>query len=131
MKATELKIGDWVSYKNKPLKVEELGHDLCGGTDKQGYWHDKIVLDDVEPIRITEKILVINLWEKLFEVHSWWPHEGEYYALHDEDLRLFPVLEYYQLYIKRGDFYHIASIKYVHELQHILWTLGLDDNLEV
>lgn len=130
MKETELKIGDWVNYKNESIKIEELSYELCGGIDKQGFWHDKVVLDDIEPTPLTKEILEKSGWEIRDTIGS----------CHDHYILC--CLNNFLVYFEDDGTTHIEwynstnhlkfdNIKYVHQLQHILWALGINDNLKV
>ena len=50
MKAKELKIGDIVQYEGTVLTIEEVGYDLCSGTDNDGVWLGTIPCERITPI---------------------------------------------------------------------------------
>ena len=124
MKATELMIGDWILYGDKPVKVLQLS--------ENGKY------DWVKPIPLTYEILKKSGFKKtaLKEpnttnlVSKWWSKQGEIY-----------IKEYYLArsreitYVVGGDHHmRIENIYMVHQLQHALRICGLDelaDNLKI
>lgn len=124
MKATELQIGDWILYGDKPVKVLQLS--------ENGKY------DWVKPIPLTYEILKKNRFKEaaLKEpnttnlVRKWWSKHGEIY-----------IKEYYLArsreitYVVGGDHrMRIENIYMVHQLQHALRLCGLDelaDNLKI
>lgn len=126
MKATELKIGDWVSFGGTPVKIKEItpisvlmDMSLC-----KDFASDEAcaILRNLSPIPLTEEILRKNGWKEK-EGSGQNVYTSEWYALRrveQEDLWAF---RHYD------DF--LTTIQSVHELQHILWALGMDDNLKI
>ena len=120
MKKSELKLGDWVYAKNPitcedmPCKIEKFDNDkvLTGLI-----WPD---FDELSPIPLTSEILEKNGWEK----GDWCFMKGL--------LELIPFADKTKglgFSIYKG--VRIHNIEYVHQLQHILWALGMDDNLKI
>lgn len=70
---------------------------------------------EVEPIPLTVEVLTCNGWK--------WSDEHEESAKHG--VAIYPVDNYY-----RTDIFNM-KIRYIHELQHILWALGLNAELKV
>lgn len=83
---------------------------------------------DIVPIPLTPKILEKNGWKK--EMYHDWRH--------------YMTIERNILYLSEGvgtdgafsvcvgqDMSYIASISFVHQLQHLLFGLGIDNNMEV
>ncbi len=125
MKATELKLGDWVLYKGKPAKVHsidppsiyvEVDDEVWGALEDDG---------DLAPIPLTEDVLEKNGWKKTktdrFDGSFW-----DYRFKHKDRQNLF---------MKDGvvynSFYTMDKIPYVHQLQHLLWALGMDDEMKL
>ena len=124
MKATELQIGDWILYGDKPVKVLQLSEN-----GKYGW---------VKPIPLTYEIFKKNGFKEtaLKEpnttnlVSKWWNKQGEIY-----------IKEYYLArsreiaYVVGGGYrMRIENIYMVHQLQHSLRLCGLDelaDNLKI
>ena len=126
MKAKELKIGDWVSFADVPVKVKDIKpksvvldisrFDDC--MDKEGCAE----LGDIRPIPLTSEILEKNGWkerkysERIAYENGWYElfrvgQEGAWAFCHYDDF--------------------LTAIKHIHELQHLLWALGMDDDLKI
>lgn len=117
MKATDLMIGDWVSYKGI---VNRIAPADFGIYEEHSVWRENL-----EPIPLTAEILERNGWKK-------W---RVYFRLLVGDGDMF--LEYYpheqrleEIYIGKERKFEIVfrakAIKYVHELQHALRLCGVD-----
>ena len=70
---------------------------------------------EVDSIPLTVEVLTCNGWK--------WSDEHEEFAKYG--VAIYPVGNYY-----RTDIFNM-EIRYVHELQHILWALGLNAELKV
>lgn len=117
MKQSEYIPGDWVKASGQLCRVEEVFVNRL--TKEYEYTliypngnSSRIVIGEIEPISLTPEILEKNGWK--------WD---------DQDFRLgaldlFPVENYFIL-----DGFWNKKIKYVHQLQHLLF--GLDDNSEL
>ncbi len=120
MKATELKIGDWVSYKGKPAKICSL--DMFAGCGV--YEVDEMSSDDrLDPLPLTAEILEKNGWIYNDEynlyflqgmLHAYLKETKSGFLLYTENLSI-----------------PSATYNYVHQLQHLLWALGIDDDLKI
>lgn len=124
MKATEFKIGDCVAYKGKPARIQALDSQLIyvaadAGGDILGALEDD---GDISPIVLTEEILQKNWWRigKTRLCKPCYRNERVYLSKLNE--------KYWQF--GHGD-HHLVIIEFIHELQHLLWTLGMDDNLKI
>lgn len=78
---------------------------------------------NIEPIPLTPKILEKNGWKRDKLVSYIYGYEA-----HNIEVICTPNSEWVYVTFK-GETIH--RIKYVHELQHILWALGLDANLKI
>lgn len=125
-------IGDIVEYDNKVMIVKEP-RDGCHfdlSCHKEGLVYCFVGVDEIKPIRITPEILKKNGWKK--EMYHDWRH--------------YIPLERTLLYLSRcvdrdrdGAFEvcvgltmsDIASVSFVHQLQHLLFGLGLNSEMEV
>ena len=137
MKATELRMGDWVLVDGEPIKIAETLLTYFTAWKKDGTFCGEIGYEAAEPIILTEEILEKYDWD----VDST-----------DEDcLVCFWINEEYQLEVYINKFakedgwtvsvcngegecvisYYLRHIKYVHELQHLLWALGVEKEVEV
>ncbi len=122
MKATELKLGDWVYTKN-PITCEDMP---C----KVKWIHPSTVLvdgygtmvpcEEISPIPITNEILEKNGWT-YYETQRYWEYQSEYeFTLIHRDGKGFEIEQVPYI-----------TFQYVHELQHILWALGMKDNMKI
>lgn len=133
-------IGDVVEYGNNIMIIKEPreeGHfDLL--------WNNWIIysyinIEEIKPIPITPEILEKNGWVK--EVMSRGV-KNRHWVYTKPDIEEYG---YFPIYIEKGigdefDVYpftdnnvctQIAYIKYVHQLQHLLFGLGLNSEMEV
>ena len=128
MKNTELKIGDIVDYMGSTFKVTSIYENNVIGIE-EGL---KVYCDDVVPIELTKEILEKNGWElgsvkhpiidnKIAAEMSQFARKSFVVLMFDKYERSF-----------NHDFENDRlAIRYVHELQHLLWAIGLDDNLKI
>lgn len=134
-------IGDIVEYDNKVMVVKEprdRSHfDLS--CPKEGLVYCLVDIDKIKPVRITPEILEKNGWKK--EVMSRGV-KNSHWVYTKPDIKEYG---YFPIYIEKGigkefDVYpftgnnvctQIAYIKYVHQLQHLLFGLGLNSEMEV
>ncbi len=135
MRVQELKIGDWVMHNGVPDIV--VGTDL---NDEHGLLlHDTpyALVENIEPIPITEEILEKNGWKQ--EKENAWYDEKNSILIRVCELygEFICYLRDYVLKEDSDDDYDdtkdtlLIRVKWVHELQHILWALGIDDNLKI
>lgn len=127
IKAEDLRIGDLVRYEKNIITVQAVHTNY-----EEGFIKDKYNVgyncNELEPIPLTPEILEKNGFEM---------REGTVvYAKNRLALKPFDEGKGYQAYqVGLGSlrlFYvEVRFVKYVHELQHILWVLGKDANLKV
>lgn len=105
MKAQDLMVGDWMIVDNEAMQVMPALIDAL-------FYDDPI---KVEPIEITTEILEANGFENYKNIGSirYFIKDGVKYEVHQG-----------LLYFGRGE---IQGIEYVHELQHILRLIGIND----
>lgn len=140
IKAEDLRIGDLVRVScNCSLAEGTIGTIVeiskeTNAEDTKGFvrlipinsvsnWGWGIYCDNVEGIQLTLEILEKNGWKRDKLVPYIYGHEA-----HNIEVICTPNSEWVYVTFK-GDTIH--RIKYVHELQHILWALGLDANLKI
>lgn len=123
MEINEIKIGDLIWYNDGiPCKIQEVYQDgvaIAPSKIKASY-------DDIDPIPLDNNILEKNGWKKYYEnewtnpnfanLHASFINEGEWVMT-----------------VRSGETVDniLTDIKYVHELQHILWALGEEDDLSI
>ena len=137
IKAEDLRIGDLVHVNHSPILPEEsvCTIDSVYATTSFKTEHVNLILtkqdwrletwdcNDIDGIPLTVEILENNGW-KLYE-----PSTKMYiksnsnlavcFPPHSDKVQVYYVVE------------HLRTIKYVHELQHILWVLNMDTILQI
>lgn len=93
--------------------------------DMDGHLYDYI--GELYPIPLTPEILEKNGWKHKKEFGEYWfvPRNEDY-----ELLALDKVGEEWTIYIE-GNSSNFENIKFVHQLQHLLFGLGLNSDMEV
>lgn len=125
MTQKELKIGDWVLVDGNPVALTELPDDtLTFYNSETGFCKDYDYYD-LKPVPLTKEILEKNGWEYSQPYNDWTYSIG--------DVREFCLYEGGRGFIIKqcNSITDLHTIAYVHELQHILWALGVDDNMTV
>lgn len=150
MKATEIMVGDWVRWKNKPVQVVrvsgikyEFGHydvilAYCNGYGDGLETHD---ISSISPIPLTPEILEKNGWKKhatygntedgtLEEIYMLYQHSFEVVFDNKEaiSIRHFVSEEddgYDKLLIEYRD--NGYKPMYIHTLQHALRLCGFEE----
>lgn len=134
-------VGDIVMYDNKVMVVKEPrdGSHLDLSCPKEGLVYCLVDVNEIKPVMITPEILEKNGWEKEVMSRGVKNRHLVYIKPDIEEYGYFPI------YIEKGigdefDVYpftdnnvckQIAYIKYVHELQHLLFGLGINHKMEV
>lgn len=122
-------LGDWVfsTIINKPCKV--IGIDPIGDLGKAGYSFKLLDQNNrmlfvrktaIEPIPLTEEILEKNGWKRKL----WWEHS-------DVGLYMSKITDgTWEIQTdKDSEFSTLCSIRYVHELQHLLLLCGIEKEI--
>ena len=123
-------IGDIVEYDNKVMVVKEPrdGNHFDLSCPKEGLVYCFVGVEDIKPVVLTPEILEKNRWKK--KMYCDWCH-------------YFPI-EGNILYLSKGigidgafsvdvgkDMSYIASISFVHQLQHLFFSLNINHKMEV
>lgn len=135
MKQNKYIPGDWVKYigNNSPRYVQIWQVRENSLLLEDGY--GTVDFSEVEPIPLTFEILKKIGW-KLREHHKREYYEDvEWYAYHKPaltniSLRFYPKEEAFSPFLYREEISE-KPIQYVHQLQHLLFGLGLDSNFEL
>ena len=109
MKATELQIGDWILYGDKPVKVLQLSE------NGKYSW--------LKPIPLTTGILEKNGWK---ETEYWHEYEDGNTIIQYSLSNIWGIINEIEI--------EYFKCEYVHQLQHLLRLCGLDelaDNFKV
>ena len=121
METKDLKLGDWVYYsvpitgEKEACRIANIGEDMVRCQDKQ-LSH----LNEISPIPLTKEILDKN--------RGRWQNHISLSPSYEEGSGMIDWI------VGIGNPYwtiDIRIIHYVHELQHIIWALGMDDNLKL
>lgn len=117
MRVSDIKMGDWFEFGEGQGQISLIYGDTV---TINGYQPN---IAELQPIPLTKEILEKNRWEFIsnemwYKIEpsgieiSLWDSKKDKWAVHIQ-----------------GEFTSI--IRYVHELQHLLWALGVDDNLKL
>lgn len=133
--------GDVVMYDNKIMVIKEPrgGSHFDLFCPKEGLVYCLVDIDEIKPVSLTPEILEKNGWKKEVMSRGVKNSHWVYTKTDIEEYGYFPI------YIEKGigkefDVYpftdnnvctQIAYIKYVHQLQHLLFGLGLNSEMEV
>lgn len=124
--------GDIVEYDNKVMVIKEPrdGSHFDLSCPKEGLVYCFVDVDEIKPMLLTSAILKKNGWKK--EMYHDWRH--------------YIPLERTLLYLSRGvdrdrdgefavcvglNMSHIAYISFVHQLQHLFFSLNINYEMEV
>lgn len=119
-------IGDVVMYDNKVMVVKEprdgIHFDLS--CHKEGLVYCYVGVDEIKPVPFTIDIIIKNGWMENRYTDMFYKAIGEgiYLNLRVECQTWIVGLAHQDL---------LKNIKYVHQLQHILFGLGLNSEMEV
>ena len=134
-------ISDIVEYNNKIMVIKEPrdGSHFDLSCPKEGLVYCLVDIDEIKPVSLTPEILEKNGWVK--EVMSRGVKNSHWvYTKPDiEEYGYFPIYiekgigDEFDVYPFTGNYVctQIAYIKYVHQLQHLLFGLGLNSEMEV
>ena len=124
MKRSEFKIGDIVSYNGTVAPIYDLARDVA--------WFDEgsvsALIKDISSVPITEEILEKNGWRENDEI---WGIDNAFGQLHIEFFSNGKEIEAMVSVTDNRDVCCLKQIKHIHQLQHILWALGMDDDLKI
>ena len=133
IKAEDLRIGDLVRYGKNIITVQAIHTNY-----EEGFIIDEYNVgyncDELDPIPLTPEILEKNRYEVKYPEERYNKPIGEqkkflsrYLAIEHRPTEWKVFIQYITLI----DHVLLRSVKHVHELQHILWALGLDANLKI
>lgn len=120
MTSKELKVGDWVSYKgDNYLITDSSDDDMVTITNEDNF--DTRRVKELKPIPIIGVTLENNGWKHHIN------YGRHYYTKGTIDLCSIKDNGYTFIVSNQA----IKHIHYVHELQNLLWALGLEDELKL
>ena len=116
--------GDVVMYGNKVMVVKEPrdGSHFDLSCPKEGLVYCLVDIDEIKPVSLTPEILKKNGWK----VSS----EGRWIYAKEDNVKIFRLLDdiHYAAYI---GFIRLLEFQHIHQLQHLLFGLGLSSEMEV
>lgn len=128
-------IGDWVEYRNTYTRVFESFED--------SYYLDSFDIikfpkeDELTPIPLTVDILEKNGWVYYIQCNQERIYSKDYEGI-SIYIGIYKDNDEYTAYAYNGindygcaDDYYLRSIKYVHQLQHLLFGLGINHEIKV
>lgn len=122
-------VGDVVMYDNKIMVVKEPrdGRHFELSCPNEGLVYDLVDIEEIKPVRLTPEILEKNGWEIVS------CRDGEEIYTRGGTCRFTRLININSFYLD-GARYNTTGqwlIKYVHELQHHLWALGMNNNIKI
>jgi len=126
MNTTDLMVGDWVNVNGLNLKVGAIHADEIGvfDPDFKIYWCSDDGLDRIDPIPLTEDILVKNGFKSTQGLDFYWFDDKKHCCMKNYDgKRLFCY--------KQGINDVWLVVKYVHQLQHLLRLCNVQKEIEL
>ena len=123
MKATDLMVGDFVNVNDLPLRVGAIRQDELGffDNDYKIYWCSDDEFDRIDPIPLTEDILVKNGFVG--------ERRSKYFHLYTLEFDTWDFEIYWGSV--NGFSYENIKLSYVHELQHLLRLCGIEKEIEL
>jgi hypothetical protein len=120
--------GDVVMYDNKIMVVKEPrdGSHFDLSRPKEGLVYNLVDIENIKPVRLTPEILEKNGWKD--DGYDWYrfPTKRAYLYITKDITTLGEFLVCVGL-----DRHNLASINFVHQLQHILFGLNINHEMEV
>lgn len=122
IEAKDLRIGDYVECNDcicKIIKIDSFKEEVVTEeADGSTTAYSSLDCEDLSPIPLTEDILEANGWEE--------DRHGNMWKRFDDQK-----IEYFNGSV--SSFFHNLNnhVLYVHQLQHILWAMGLNSDIEV
>ena len=123
MRAEDLMLGDWVMGAGTPKQIAALGTEKAGFLDSRGdmFYH---YYDNIEPIPLTLEILHHNGARTNDKKAEFW-RENRPLVLKVEWFNG-KIASFYGFVFER-----LTRICYVHELQHVWRSTGIDKKIEL
>lgn len=132
MKATELRIGDYFEwFASEVVRITFIAESYVNAEDDRGVEQIQVRLTDLRPIQLTEEILKKNGWKENDEIwttpYPFGQIAVEFFKWGTEKVAMVSVVSGSM----SSDTNTLRQIRYVHELQHLLWALGIEKEVEV
>lgn len=130
-------IGDVVMYDDKIMVVKEPrdGSHFDLSCPEEGLAYCYVGVDEIKPVSLTSDILEKNRWEEDTDYLESWRLDEVFTGGDIDDDECYTCFELYHEY-DDWDFYQRGEIlkegiKYVHQLQHLLFGLGINHEMKV
>lgn len=130
-------IGDVVMYDNKIMVIKEPrdGSHFDLSCPEEGLVYCFVGVEDIKPVNLTSAILEKNRWEEDTDYIESWRLDEVFTGGDIDDDECYTCFELYREY-DDWDFYQRGEIlkegiKYVHQLQHLLFGFGINHEMEV
>lgn len=128
MNIQDLKIGDHVMYKDDPYKVRSLNGTIACIEPVYGKLRG-VLVESLTPTPITFDILTQRGWSHLHDEIRTLPFDfGTLNVVYDKSTGIYIISVSAK---DKADTVVLRRVKYVHELQHVLWALGIEENLKL
>ena len=132
-------IGDVVMYDNKIMVIKEPrdGSQFDLSCHKEGLVYCLVDIDEIKPARLTPDILEKNGWNKEGKDGSDFSLSEVFMGGDEDDEDNFTCFQLYYQNKKDGWVIDMRGeplkfkIQYIHELQHLLFGLGINHEMEV
>ena len=123
-------VGDVVEYDNKVMAIKEHrdGNHFDLSCPKEGLVYCFVGVEDIKPVVLTPEILEKNRWKK--KMYCDWCH---YLPIEGNILYLSKGIGIdgaFSVGVGQGMSY-ITSISFVHQLQHLFFSLNINYEMEV
>lgn len=130
--------GDIVEYDNKVMVVKEPrdGSHFDLSCPKDGLVYCLVDIEEIKPVSLTPSILEKNGWKRNGGQYSFTfkPYVGDKVEYIGFFIEMFKNVhdmlkyKYFQIFLENKNIY---GCFYVHEIQHLLFGLGLNSEMEV
>lgn len=128
MNIQDLKIGDYVLYKDEPYKIWSLNGTIACIEPKRGRVRG-VLIESLAPAPLTFDILTQRGWSHLHDEIRTLPFDfGTLNVVYDKNF------DEYIISVSAKDMADtvvLRRVKYIHELQHAMWALGTEENLKL
>lgn len=132
-------IGDIVEYSNKVMAVKEPrdGSHFDLSCSKEGLVYCLVDIDEIRPVNITPAILEKNGWDKEEKDGSVFSLSEAFMGGDEDDEDNYTCFQLYYQNKKDGWVIDMRGeplkfeIHYIHELQHLLFGLNINSEMEV
>lgn len=117
-------VGDVVMYDNKIMVVKEPrdGSHFDLSCHKEGLVYCFVDIDEIKPVSLTQEILEKN----------WWAKDKEGYINDSYHLHLCGKYDEYSVYkVVNDNVVWLTGVRNVSDLQHLLFGLGINHEMEV